>query len=659
MEMIEAIRKEKELLEEIVKLDKAYYDDDAPLLSDFEYDRKVQELQSLEKKTGIVFDESPTKKVEGSIKQELTPVVHSKPMLSANKTKDRDEFASFRKSQDVVLSWKLDGLTLVLRYHLGKLDKAITRGKEGLIGEDVTSSVRLFRNVPATIPDMGDIEVRGEGFVPLLDYEELVDEKDTSSPRNLASGAVRALRPDSSKLTHMEFQAFELINGPKFKTKMAQLSYLEDMGFAVVSHRLCQKEESKEAFLSLLDSFVPDSYSNPVDGVMMEYNDLAYGESLGKTSHHENCRLAYKWQDENYVTTFRGVELTVSRNGLIGLVCLFDPIIIEGSLVKRANLHNLDIFRQLKLGIGDQIKVFKANKIIPQVEKNLTNSNTYRIPSVCPSCGQPLSEVTSSGGVHNFYCSNPLCGCRNAALYYQFAGPSGLGIDGLSENVLFSFLQKGYIHSFIDIFHLDKYANEIVNMPGFGYQSWKSLQKSIESKKSQPMENFLQALGIPGVGPGVANSLALYYRGSMDKFVADAKSGFPFSHIAEIDGVTEREITAYFSDQKNVSVVDGLLKEITITTHKFASELEEIGKPQNSAVFLMKRIAVSGILRNYSRKTIQSAIVNIGGIYCDDVSSRTDYLLCGKSPGSKLAKAKQYGTAIISEEEFENKRREK
>ena len=210
MEMIEAIRKEKELLEEIVKLDKAYYDDDAPLLSDFEYDRKVQELQSLEKKTGIVFDESPTKKVEGSIKQELTPVVHSKPMLSANKTKDRDEFASFRKSQDVVLSWKLDGLTLVLRYHLGKLDKAITRGKEGLIGEDVTSSVRLFRNVPATIPDMGDIEVRGEGFVPLLDYEELVDEKDTSSPRNLASGAVRALRPDSSKLTHMEFQAFEI-----------------------------------------------------------------------------------------------------------------------------------------------------------------------------------------------------------------------------------------------------------------------------------------------------------------------------------------------------------------------------------------------------------------------------------------------------------------
>ena len=643
-EVTQSMRK---LIAELTEADIAYYKHDDPVMTDREYDRKLDQLRSLEEESGIILSGSQTQKVSGEILEELVSVRHTKPMLSAGKTKSVDDLVKFAGGRNVVLSWKMDGLTLVLRYENGVLQQAITRGREGIIGEDVTHTVRKFDNVPLAIPVKDAIEVRGEGVISWENFEKinLSLEEPYGHPRNLASGSTRKLNAAEAGKRHLEFAAFELVTDMQMDTKAEQLAFMEQLGFLVVPYVQIPSADD-DAIRQAVAKMKPEEFAYPVDGLILEQDDIAYGRSLGSTGHHENRMIALKWEDELYKTKFLGLETAVTRNGMVSLTGIFEPVEIGGTEVSRAYLHNLDIFKKLALGQGDTIQVYKANMIIPQIAENQTKSGTVDIPSSCPCCGSRLRIHETSGGTRQLFCENPNCAAKLVRKFVHFCDKTRMDIEGLSEKTLAKFIGMGWIRNFGDLYTLEQHREEIIRTEGFGEKSFARLQASIEKSRRCTLNQFIAGMGIPMVGRSAGRSISRYFGGDWNAFEQAIKDGFDFTILPDFGEIMHHNIYQWYVDEEAVKLWRPLLEHII-----FEKETETMST--NNTIFAGKTIVATGKLQNYTRDEIQMKITSLGAKAASSVSKKTDYLIVGEKAGSKLAKAQQLGVRILTEQEFE------
>ena len=647
MEGKNSVLRMKELIMQIGEANDAYYRDDDPVLSDREYDALMEELIELEKTTGIVFANSPTRSVGGSNKAELKKVKHTKPMLSARKTKSVDEIVSFAAESGIVLSWKMDGLTLVLRYKDGVFAQAVTRGENGLVGEDVTHTVRYLRNVPKKVKRRDTFEVRGEGVLSWSDFQVLNRKREQGHPRNLAAGIVRAVTPDKGALSHMDFFAFELIDpNDKSTTKTEQLDILTMNGFDVVEHVSLSAGSKKAKLKKALEAFDPKAYLYPADGIIAEYEDLDFGRSLGATSHHENRMIALKWEDSLYETVFRGVELATTRNGQVTLTAKFDPVLIDGTCVKRADLHSVSNFEKYNFGVGDTIKVYKANMIIPQIAENDTQSGTYHLPERCPCCGSKLELKVSASGVKSLWCPNEECIARNAQKIARFCDKDAMNMDGFTATVLEKLMAYGIVKSFADLYDLEKHREKIIQIPDLGYGTFDRLVTSVENSRRCHLAQFLVAVGIPFMGTNNARTIDEYFLGSWDDFEKAIKEKFSFFHIAGISQSLNQSIYNWYADEAESRLWRPVLKEIT-----FINQAVKVG--ENGNPFSNANVVVTGTVNGMNRKDIRELLTLLGAFVNDAVTKNTTYLIVGEAPGAKkLATALSNGTTIITEGHF-------
>ena len=601
------LNKMKSLIAQLKEADAAYYGKDNPIMTDLEYDRLYNELAQLERDTGIILASSPTQRVSGEVLEGLSAVSHTKPMLSADKTKSTGEIFKFVSGRRVVISWKLDGLTLVLRYAGGKLVQAITRG-DGLKGEDVTHTVRVMENVPLTIPCTEPLEVRGEGVVSWQNFKELNEslEEPYSHPRNLAAGSIRKLDARESKKRRLEFLAFDLISDHLGgTTKWENLRFMAQMGFTTVGYSVLAENASQDALEKAIAFYRPEEYAFPVDGLIFEYDDLAYGRSLGATGHHENRLMALKWADTLYETVFRSLEVATTRTGMVSLTGVFDDVEIDGTTVNHAYLHNLDIFQQLALGPGDKISVYKANMIIPQIAENHTRSGGCPIPTVCPCCGEMLIIHMSPGGTQQLYCKNLDCPARLVRKFVHFCSKTRMEIEGLAEQTLETFVDRGWVKNFGDLYELERHKAEIVACPGFGEKSFARLQQAI-------------------------------------------RDGYDFTRLEDFGQVMHDNIYTWYNNTEESKLWRPALEHIT-----FLKEDNTMSENMKNNPFAGKIVVATGKLENYTRDGIQTKLLELGAKPASSVSKKTDYLIVGEKAGSKLDKAKSLGVKVLTEEEFE------
>ena len=636
-----------ELIRRLKDADIAYYRDDNPVMSDRDYDALMDELKSLEQDTGLILSGSPTQKVSGEILEELTPVRHTRPMLSADKTKSIDDLIKFAGGRDVILSWKMDGLTLVLRYNNGLLEQAITRGREGIIGEDVTHTVRTFMNVPLSVPSRAQFEVRGEGVISWENFEKInlsLDEP-YRSPRNLAAGSVRKLDAAEAGKRHLEFFAFDLVTDMQLSTKHEQLGFLKHNGFTVVPYFRLSAASPIE-LTKAIEQADPKKFGYPADGLILEYDDIAYGKSLGATGHHENRMIALKWEDELFETRFLGVELATTRTGMVSITGLFKPVEIDGATVSRAYLHNLDVFDEFQFGIGDSIKVYKANMIIPQIAQNDTQSNTFTLPMTCPCCGEHLSVKYTTGGTRQLYCENSHCAAKLVQKFNHFCEKTRMNIEGLSATTLEKFIGYGWIRNFGDLYDLEKHREDIINTEGFGVKSYERLQASIEKSRHCTLAQFIAGLGIPMVGRHAGRDLDRYFHGSWESFEQAIQDGFDFTQLPDFGETMHNNIYTWYADKEEEKLWRPLLEKI-----------EFIKENQTMSTIITplygKTVVATGKLENYTRDGIQSKLLELGAKPANSVTKKTDYLIVGEKAGSKLTKARQLGIPTLNEREFE------
>ena len=642
----------RELIERLTEADIAYYKNDAPIMTDLEYDRLTEELASLEHDTGLVLSGSPTQKVSGEILESLAEVRHTKPMLSAGKTKSIEDLIRFAAGRAVLLSWKMDGLTLVLRYEYGKLKQAITRGREGIIGEDVTHTVRTFRNVPLTLPTKESFEVRGEGVISWESFRKINAslEEPYTHPRNLASGSTRKLDAGEASKRRLEFWAFELVSDHlEPESKLAQQQFLQSSGFSVVPYIFLDAGHSEQDIRDAVAGMEPKDFAYPVDGLVMEYEDLRYGKSLGATGHHENRLIALKWADELYSTRFRGVELATTRTGMVSITGLFDPISIDGTLVSRAYLHNLDIFDEFQFGIGDEISVYKANMIIPQIADNKTQSNTYMLPMTCSCCGKPLTVKYTSGGTRQLYCGNPHCAAKLVQKFAHFCEKTRMNIEGLSATTLEKLIGHGWVRNFGDLYELEQYREDIVRTEGFGERSFDRLQAAIEKSRCCTLAKFIAGLGIPMVGRHAGRDLDRYFHGSWAEFEAAILNGFDFTQLPDFGETMHNNIYTWYADAQEAKLWRPLLRKIQFETKENLTMETTMNNP-----FAGKTVVATGKLEHYTRDGIQEKLISLGAHPSGAVSKKTDYLIVGEKAGSKLTKAQQLGVKTLTEQEFED-----
>ena len=642
----------RELIERLTEADIAYYKNDAPIMTDLEYDRLTEELAALEHDTGLVLSGSPTQKVSGEILESLAEVRHTKPMLSAGKTKSIEDMIRFAAGRAVLLSWKMDGLTLVLRYEYGKLKQAITRGREGIIGEDVTHTVRTFRNVPLTIPTKESFEVRGEGVISWESFRRINAslEEPYTHPRNLASGSTRKLDAGEASKRRLEFWAFELVSDHlEPESKFAQQQFLQRSGFSVVPYIFLDAGHSGQDIRDTVAGMEPKDFAYPVDGLVMEYEDLRYGKSLGATGHHENRLIALKWADELYSTRFRGVELATTRTGMVSITGLFDPISIDGTLVSRAYLHNLDIFDEFQFGIGDEISVYKANMIIPQIADNKTQSNTYMLPMTCPCCDEPLTVKRTSGGTRQLYCVNPHCAAKLVQKFAHFCEKTRMNIEGLSATTLEKLIGHGWVHNFGDLYELERHREEIIKTEGFGEKSFERLQAAIEKSRCCTLAKFIAGLGIPMVGRHAGRDLDRYFHGSWAEFEAAILNGFDFTQLPDFGETMHNNIYTWYADAQEAKLWRPLLRKIQFETKENLTMETTMNNP-----FAGKTVVATGKLEHYTRDGIQEKLISLGAHPSGAVSKKTDYLIVGEKAGSKLTKAQQLGVKTLTEQEFED-----
>lgn len=645
------IARMRELIEQLHKADIAYYRDDQPVMSDRDYDALTEELKALESATGLTLSGSPTQTVSGEILESLTQVRHTKPMLSADKTKSVGDLIKFAGGQSVLLSWKMDGLTLVLRYENGELKQAITRGREGIIGEDVTHTVRTFLNVPLSIPTKDSFEVRGEGVISWENFQKINAslEEPYTQARSFAAGSVRKLDTGEAKKRLLEFWAFELVSDYlEPDSKLAQQQYLERNGFSVVPYICLDTHHDEQTIRGAVGCMDPKKFAYPVDGLIMEYEDIRYGKSLGATGHHENRLIALKWADEMFKTKFLGVELATTRTGMVSITGLFQPVEMDGSVVSRAYLHNLDIFDAFQFGVDDEIEVYKANMIIPQIAENHTQSNTYVLPMTCPCCGEPLTVRKTTGGTRQLYCGNAHCAARLVQKFAHFCEKTRMNIEGLSATTLEKFIGHGWVRNFGDLYGLEQHREAIIRTEGFGVKSFERLQASIEKSRHCTLAKFIAGLGIPMVGRHAGRDLDRYFGGSWDAFEQAIQDGFDFTQLPDFGQTMHNNIYTWYADTEEAKLWRPLL-EIVI----FEKENSDMNT-NTTNLFYGKTVVATGKLENYTRDGIQMKLMQLGAKPAGSVTKKTDFLIVGEKAGSKLIKAQQLGIPTLTEQEFED-----
>ena len=630
---------------------RAYYQESREIMSNFEYDKLYDELVSLEKETGIVFANSPTQNVGYEVVSALPKERHEKPMLSLNKTKSVEELADWLGGQTGLLSWKMDGLTIVLTYQNGTLVKAVTRGN-GEIGEVITANAKAFVNVPLNISYQGELILRGEAIIRYSDFEKIneqIEDVDAKykNPRNLCSGSVRQLNSEITAQRQVHFYAFSLVkaDGIDFKnSRKEQFEWLKTQGFEVVEYHEVTKETLPETVKMYSEAIAEND--TPSDGLVLLYDDIAYGQSLGRTAKFPRDSIAFKWADEIQETKLLYIEWSASRTGLINPVAVFEPVELEGTTVSRASVHNISIMEALELGAGDRITVYKANMIIPQIADNLTRSGVRDIPEACPVCGGQ-TEVRQLNDVKSLYCTNPDCQAKKIKSFTLFTSRDALNIAGLSEATLEKFIGVGMIHEYADIFHLDRHQEEIVEMDGFGQKSYDNLIAAAEKASHTTLPRMVYGLGVAGIGLANAKMICRHFKNDFE-----AMRHATVEELVEIDGIGEvlaQAWTAFFSDGKNNAIVDHLLAELT-----FEAGDEESSEGADEA-FAGMNFVITGSLEHFkNRKELQELIERRGGKVTGSVTSKTNYLINNDvtSNSSKNKKARELGIPILSEEDF-------
>ena len=637
----------RELIGTLRAAGRAYYQESREIMSNFEYDKLYDELVSLEKETGIVFANSPTQNVGYEVVSALPKERHEKPMLSLNKTKSVEELADWLGGQTGLLSWKMDGLTIVLTYQNGTLVKAVTRGN-GEIGEVITANAKAFVNVPLNISYQGELILRGEAIIRYSDFEKIneqIEDVDAKykNPRNLCSGSVRQLNSEITAQRQVHFYAFSLVkaDGINFKnSRKEQFEWLKTQGFEVVEYHEVTKETLPETVKMYSEAIAEND--TPSDGLVLLYDDIAYGQSLGRTAKFPRDSIAFKWADEIQETKLLYIEWSASRTGLINPVAVFEPVELEGTTVSRASVHNISIMEGLELGAGDRITVYKANMIIPQIADDLTRSGVRDIPKICPVCGGK-TEIRSLNDVKSLYCTNPECQAKKIKSFDLFVSRDALNIDGLSEMTLEKFIAAGFIHEFDDIFHLDRHRDAIVTMEGFGEKSYENLIEAAKTASHTTLPRLIFGLGIAGIGLANAKVICRHFDFDLDAMrKADAEE---LCAIDGIGGVLADAWVTYFKNDKNNEILDHLLADLTFANEARSEEQTLAGKT----------FVITGSVEHFAnRKELQEKIESLGGKAAGSVSAKTSYLINNDvtSNSSKNKKARELGIPILSEEDF-------
>ena len=636
----------KELIDILNKAASVYYQGKDEIMSNFEYDRMYDELSALEKESGLVLAGSPTQKVGYEVLSELPKQTHPSPMLSLDKTKQVDELSSWLGGKEGLLSWKMDGLTVVLTYENGELLNAVTRGN-GVVGEVITNNAKVFKNLPVNIPFKGRMVLRGEAIITYSEFKKinalLSEEEQYKNPRNLCSGSVRQLNNEITAKRNVELYAFTLVEaeGVDFKnSQQNKMEFMKEQGFQTVEYKVVTAKNIYETVEWFSEKVKTNDF--PSDGLVLLYDDISYGESLGSTAKFPRNAIAFKWADETAKTKLTEVEWSASRTGLINPVAIFEPVELEGTTVSRASVHNISIVKELKLGIGDTIEVYKANMIIPQIAQNLTKSGSLEIPDKCPVCGEKTS-IHKENDVEVLFCENPDCLAKKIKSISLFVSRDAMNIDGMSEATIEKFISKGFLHELADLFKLNRYKDEIISMDGFGEKSYEKLVKAAETAKITTTAKFIYSLGIANIGLSIARMVCKAFSNDLEK-IRHAS----IDELVEIDGVGEiiaESFVKFFANENNNHMVDDLLDIVTLEDEENdnANDMEGMN------------FVITGSVNHFSnRSEVKELIEGRGGKVTGSVTSKTKYLINNDSTSnsSKNKKAKELGVQIITEDEF-------
>ena len=652
MESKDILNKKKrmeELVELLNRARRTYEQEDREIMSNFEYDKLYDELLDLEKELGITMAQSPTVNVGYEVLSELPKERHESPMLSLDKTKERSRLKEFLGSHKAVISWKMDGLTIVLTYRNGQLFKAVTRGN-GEVGEVITNNAKVFQNVPLTIPYQEELVLRGEAVISYKDFEKINEEIEDvdakyKNPRNLCSGSVRQLNNEITAKRNVRFYAFHLVSAENvdFKnSRMEQFAWLKEQGFEVVEHYLTDANDLDARMDFFAEKIAQNEF--PSDGLVLIYEDIAYGQSLGRTAKFPRDSFAFKWADEIRETTLREIEWSPSRTGLINPVAIFDPVELEGTTVSRASVHNISIMEELELGIGDTIQVYKANMIIPQIAENLTRSGVKDIPKVCPVCGG-ATKISEVNDTKTLVCTNPECQAKQIKAFALFVSRDAMNLDGMSEATLEKFIACGFIKDFDDLFHLDRYEEQIKEMDGFGEKSYQKIMQSVEAARQTTLPKLIYSLGIPGIGLANARVICQAFGDDVEKMIHAEDE-----NIAAIQGigpVLAKAFADYFKEETHVKVLEKLLKEVTLP--------EKTEAEAGDQIFAGMTFVITGSVHHFAnRREVKELIESKGGKVTGKVTKNTNFLINNdvNSTSSKNKDANKLGVKILSEDEF-------
>ena len=646
--MSDLLKEMKELIRTLNEAGKAYYQEAREIMSNYEYDALYDRLVELENMTGTVMADSPTVNVGYEVLSDLPKENHDSPMLSLDKTKDVLALKSWLGNHKGLLSWKLDGLTIVLTYRNGELYKAVTRGN-GTTGEVITNNAKVFRNVPHKIPYNGDLVLRGEAIIKYSDFEKINEQIEDvqakyKNPRNLCSGSVRQLNNEITAKRHVYFYAFSLVqmnDDSMTNSREEQMQWLAKLGFDTVEHHMVDALNIETAVAWFSEHIKNNDM--PSDGLVLTLDDIAYSRSLGTTAKFPRDSIAFKWADETEKTRLIEVEWSASRTGLINPVAIFEPVQLEGTTVSRASIHNVSIVESLALGLGDELMVYKANMIIPQISENLTRSGTLEIPAYCPVCHQP-TKIVRENDVKVLTCPNPACEAKRIKGLSLFVSRDAFNIEGLSEATLEKFVQKGFIHRLSDLFCLEQHKEAIVSMEGMGEKSYNNLIQAVEKAKNIPVARFVYSLGIANIGLSNAKLLCRYYKDDLQALM-NAKSE-DMTSIEGIGQVIANSVESFFANEKNRQEVEELLGFITLEKEVF---------DENQMIFEGKTFVITGSVHHFAnRNEVKALIESKGGKVAGSVSSKTHYLINNdaESSSSKNKKAKELGIPILTEEQF-------
>ena len=638
----------QELVDLLNKASRAYYQEAAEIMSNFEYDKLYDELLALEAELGYTMASSPTVNVGYEVLSELPKERHEKPMLSLDKTKEVSKLKEFLGNQKAFVSWKLDGLTIVLTYKDGQLEKAVTRGN-GEVGEVITNNARTFKNLPLRIAYQGELILRGEAIIGYSDFQKINEEIEDvdakyKNPRNLCSGSVRQLNNEITAKRNVKFFAFSLVKAEDVdfqNSRIRQLDWLREQGFEVVEGYEVTADTIEEKVSYFANKIAENDF--PSDGLVLVYDDIAYGQSLGMTSKFPRDSFAFKWADEIRETKLLEIEWSASRTGLLNPVAIFEPVELEGTTVSRASVHNISIMEELELGIGDKIEVYKANMIIPQIASNLTRSGVKDIPDECPVC-HGKTEIRKVSDTKALYCTNEDCGAKHLKSFALFVSRDALNVEGLSEATLEKFIAKGFINAYSDIFHLDRYAEEIQSMEGFGEKSYVNLQKSVEKARTTTLPKLIYGLGIANIGLANAKVICKEFHYNIEKMIHLTEDDL--NAISGIGPVIAKAYVEYFSNEKHVEELRKLLEELDIPAEEVNTQAQ---------IFENMNFVITGSVEHFAnRNEVKAVIESKGGKVTGSVTSKTNYLINNDatSTSSKNKKAKELGVPIITEAEF-------